>query len=414
MTCNEITGKYATAKVFTSNIEEPAVQQIKTLCDQSFTNGAKIRIMPDVHAGTGCVIGFTANLGDKVIPSLVGVDIGCGMFVIELGQIDIDLGRLNEVIYDKVPAGMNVHEPSDRYLLSVSNANYSRTIVKSIRCYSKLKNQDRLIQSVGTLGGGNHFIELDVDNQGDKYLVIHSGSRNLGKQVAEYYQSVAVSNLIGNQKRKEMVNEIIAKLKSEGRQREIEQALKMLKIETPDIPKDLCYLTGDDRDWYLRDMQLCQAWAAYNRRTIATEILEGLGLNIENYQSWHTIHNYINFKDSIIRKGAVSAKKDEKLIIPLNMRDGSLICVGKGNTDWNCSAPHGAGRLYSRMKAKETFSVAQYEEQMKGIYSTSIGNATLDECPMAYKPAQEIIDAISPTADIVKHIYPIYNFKAEE
>lgn len=402
-----IEGKYAAAKVFTENIENAATEQILTLCNQSFVENCKIRIMPDVHAGTGCVIGFTANLGNKVIPSLVGVDIGCGMFVVELGKVDINLKEFDKVIHENVPAGTEVHGDCCEVL-----HNPTVKLAKELHCSSALCNKDRLILSMGTLGGGNHFIELDVDEEENKYLVIHTGSRNLGKQVAEYYQNIAISNLIGNNKRKEKIAEIVSKLKSEGKQQEIENTIKSFKMNMPNIPKDLCYLVGDDREKYLHDMKLCQSWAMENRITIARTILGGLGLNTHHFNSWSTVHNYIDFSDNIIRKGSVSAKKGEKLIIPLNMRDGSLICVGKGNEDWNCSAPHGAGRLYSRTAAMEKFSVEEYQKQMNGIYTTSVNTETLDECPMAYKPAQEIIDAISPTVEIINHIRPIYNFKA--
>lgn len=400
-----VCGKYAVAKIFTENYDIQAYRQIKELCDQHFAEGAKIRIMPDVHAGAGCVIGFTADLGEKVIPDIVGVDIGCGMLVAELGKVDLDLATLDKVIRDRVPAGMNVHDtPAASYEYEIDG----------LICKPYLHNMNWLLRSMGTLGGGNHFIELDVDDVGNKYLVIHTGSRNLGKQVADFYQNFAVSNFYGKNKEKDLKTSIIQKLKSEGREREIQHELSKIQPTAQNIPKDLCYLEGRDRASYLHDMMCCQIWADRNRYDILCTILHGLGMTFGScLDVFTTRHNYIG-DDLIIRKGAVSAKKGERLIIPLNMRDGSLICIGKGNSDWNCSAPHGAGRLYSRSEAKMMFDVDEYKRQMQGIYTTSADESTLDECPMAYKPAHCIIDAIGPTVDIVKRIRPIYNFKAGE
>lgn len=401
-----IEGKYAAAKVFTDNIEESASQQILVLCNQSFVDGCKIRIMPDVHAGTGCVIGFTADLGNKVIPSIVGVDIGCGMLVAELGKNYIDPKKLDDVIHARIPAGMAVHE----------KPTLEENFLDDLTCKDSLHNIDRIVRSLGTLGGGNHFIELDKDEDDNQYLVIHTGSRNLGKQVAEYYQNVATSNLKGKNKKKEAVDALINQLKAEGREKEISQKLFELNFKFPDIPNELCYLEGEDREAYLCDMLICQRFATMNRLHIMNEILNGVGLQkkIPEIHFFQTVHNYIDMSDNIIRKGSVSAKKDERLIIPLNMKDGSLICIGKGNPDWNYSAPHGAGRLYSRAAAKKAFSIDEFKKQMDGIYSTSVNEDTLDECPMAYKPSQEIIDAISPTVEIINHIKPVYNFKAGE
>lgn len=400
-----VCGKYAVAKIFTEAYDIQAYRQIKELCDQPFAEGAKIRIMPDVHAGAGCVIGFTADLGEKVIPDIVGVDIGCGMLVAELGKVDLDLATLDKVIRDRVPAGMNVHDaPAASYEYEIDG----------LICKPYLHNMNWLLRSMGTLGGGNHFIELDVDDDGNKYLVIHTGSRNLGKQVADFYQNFAISNFYGKNKEKDLKTSIIQKLKSEGREREIQHELSKIQPTTQNIPKGLCYLEGRDRASYLHDMLCCQIWADRNRYDILCTILHGLGMTFGScLDVFTTRHNYIG-DDLIIRKGAVSAKKGERLIIPLNMRDGSLICIGKGNSDWNCSAPHGAGRLYSRSEAKMMFDVDEYKRQMRGIYTTSADESTLDECPMAYKPAHCIIDAIGPTVDIVKRIRPIYNFKAGE
>lgn len=400
----DVYGKYSSAKIFTHDYEDAAYQQVKEFCDSPAAAGNKIRVMPDVHAGAGCVIGFTAEYTDKIIPHVIGVDIGCGMLVMDLGRRDIDLDELDRVIRERVPAGFNVHdEPT-----------MSSGILDWLSCRDKLRNIERIERSVGTLGGGNHFIEVDVDDEGRKYLVIHTGSRNLGKQVADYYQNLAVSNLKGRNKTAAEKKELIRKLSAQGRQKDIAEALKTIRRDSSeDIPDHLCYLEDQDMRYYLGDMRLCQYVASQNRTKILLSILGGLSL-LSVYQDrfvLETIHNYID-SHGIIRKGAVSAKAGEKLIIPLNMRDGSLICVGKGNPDWNYSAPHGAGRLCSRKKARETFSVAEYQKQMNGIFTTSADKSTLDECPMAYKPSEEIIEAIEPTVEIVKHIRPIYNFKA--
>ncbi len=405
----EINGKYSTAKIFTDIVEEDAVEQIKTLCQQEFCNGAKVRVMPDVHAGKGCVIGFTANLGEMVIPNIVGVDIGCGMLTVMLKDMDIDYKRLDDVIREFVPSGKKVHEGRE--------VRYPK--LQDMVCYRSLKDTKRIEKSIGTLGGGNHFIEIDVDDENNKYLVIHTGSRNLGKQVAEHYQNLAFDILSGKDKLFDEQEALIEKYKAEGRKKELQSAIKELKREFSakdvDIPKDLCYLTGKYRENYLHDMHISQEYATLNRKTIATNILKNLlGKTLEDYEYFETVHNYIDIKTGIVRKGAVSAQSGEKLLIPINMRDGSLICIGKGNEDWNCSAPHGAGRLFSRTKAKEKFSVEEFEKTMNGIYTTSVNQNTLDECPMAYKNMSDIVDNIEPTAEIIKIIKPKYNFKAGE
>lgn len=404
-----VNGKYANAVVYTDNIEDAALAQIQTLCSQPFAQGAKIRIMPDVHAGKGCVIGFTADLGEMVIPNIVGVDIGCGMFTVELGQVDIDFARLDCLIRERVPSGKRVHE--------------GRTVrfpqLTELHCYRELKDTRRLERSIGTLGGGNHFIEIDVDDSGGKYLVIHTGSRNLGKQVAEIYQTLAFDLRTGKDKLFERQQQIIDEYKAQGRRSEIQAAIKALKqsfvgIEA-DIPRELCYLTGEYRQRYLDDMRICQQFASLNRCTIAQTIVNGLfGKSVEDFPHFETIHNYIDHDENIVRKGAVSAKRGERLIIPINMRDGSLICVGRGNDEWNCSAPHGAGRMCSRMAAKETFTLEEFMRSMEGIYTTSVNESTIDECPMAYKGMDEILANIAPTADVERVIKPIYNFKASE
>lgn len=405
----EIKGAYSTAIIYTDEIEETAAAQIRQLCDQPFAAGCKIRIMPDVHAGAGCVIGFTAALGEMVIPNIVGMDIGCGMLTVELGKTDMDYARLDEIVRGCVPSGMNVHEGR--------MAKYPE--LQNLYCYRELKNTRRIERSIGTLGGGNHFIEIDKDEEGNKYLVIHSGSRNLGKQVAEHYQNLAYDILRGKDRILERQKQIIEEYKAAGRKKEIQTAILALKksfeAKVIDTPKELCYLTGEYRQMYLHDMKICQDFAVLNRRTMAAIILERyFGKAFDAFASFETIHNYIDHDSNLVRKGAVSAKKGERLLIPINMRDGSLICMGKGNTDWNCSAPHGAGRLYSRGSARATFSIEEFRKSMEGIYTTSVSEATIDESPMAYKKMEDIVKHIAPAADIVKVIKPVYNFKAGE
>ena len=401
---NQIVGRYATAIVYTDIIEETAIEQIRQLCDQSFVEGCSIRIMPDVHAGTGCVIGFTADLGQRVIPSIVGVDIGCGMLTVDLGKEPVDYAQLDQVVRRYIPAGSEIHE--------TPAAQFPR--LRDLLIYNKLRSLSWIENSLGTLGGGNHFIEVDVDDEGNHYLVIHTGSRNLGKQVAEYYQDLAYDILYGKVQKEEQRRALIAEYKASGRTAELEQALQNFHMEIEaQIPRNLCYLTGDARSAYLHDMKICQEYAAMNRRIIADRILTNLlGRGLDTFRSFQTIHNYIDHETNIIRKGAVSAKKGEKLLIPINMRDGSLLCIGKGNPQWNCSAPHGAGRLFSRGAARQNFTVEDYAQQMNGIYTTSVSEETLDECPMAYKPIESIVSNVAPTVEILKVIRPVYNFKA--
>lgn len=417
-------------KIFTNNVEDEAVRQIDELLQQKPFMDCKVRIMPDVHAGKGCVIGFTADLGDKIIPNIVGVDIGCGMLCVSLGKEEIDLERLDKVINENIPSGRNVRESKV----------YDFPKLKNLHCYRELKETTRFEKALGTLGGGNHFIELNVDDENNKYLVIHTGSRNLGKQVAEYYQNLAIDLCSGKEEMFKEKEKIINDYKRFGRKQEIQDALKELekkyKKNKPTIPEELCYLTGEYREKYLHDMEICQEYASRNREIIARKIIEKYFDIKDTYQIrfywegknlWYTqdmveypftvfetIHNYISFSDNIVRKGAISAYNGEKVIIPINMRDGSIIAVGKGNEDWNYSAPHGAGRIMSRNKAKEIFSLDDFKESMKDIYSTSICESTLDESPFAYKPIQEILDNVKETVDIVKIIKPIYNFKAKE
>ena len=396
-------------KIFTENIEQEAIDQINTLLDQPAFADCKVRIMPDVHAGAGCVIGFTANLGDKVIPNIVGVDIGCGMLTVNLGKIDIDYAKLDATIRAKVPSGRNVHNDLVPKLLT----NSARSLIEDIHCKDELRNKSWLEHSMGTLGGGNHFIEVDEGSDGTKYLVIHTGSRNLGKQVAEYYQRLAVKRFYSKKGERA---DVIAKLKAEGRECDIHTELSKLAYkQSSGIPKDLCYLEGADRDDYLHDMRICQAFASLNRMLIADRICRGMGLKTPyDTDKWfHTIHNYID-DENMIRKGAISAKAGEKLLIPINMRDGCIIGIGKGNEDWNCSAPHGAGRIMSRHKARELVSLDEFEKSMDGIYTTSVCADTVDEAPMVYKPIDEIIANIRDTVDILEIIKPVYNFKASE
>lgn len=394
-------------KIFTENIEDKALEEINILLDQEAFKDCKVRIMPDVHAGAGCVIGFTGNLGDKVIPNIVGVDIGCGMLCVGLGDIDLDLKELDEVIRESVPSGMNVHEER--------KVKFDK--LQDLKCYRELRDTLRIERSIGTLGGGNHFIEIDVDEDNNKYLVIHTGSRNLGKQVAEIYQNKAIEHCSYKKEATKEIEECIKTYKEQGRANEINDELKKIREKYYDkykLPKDLCYLEGELREDYLHDMEICQQFATINRETIAGEIIARMGLMLCVEDYFHTRHNYISFEDNIVRKGAISAKKGEKVLIPINMKDGCIIAIGKGNNDWNQSAPHGAGRIMSRMKAKEIFNLEQFKESMEGIYTTSVNESTLDEAPMVYKPMQEIIDNIKDTVEIEKIIKPIYNFKASE
>ena len=414
-------------KIYTENIEEEAVNQINFLLEQESFKNCKVRIMPDVHAGKGCVIGFTADLGDKVIPNIVGVDIGCGMLCVELGKVELDLEKIDEIINNVIPAGRNIREQK---LLDFDKIN-------ELNCLRELKETKQFNRAIGTLGGGNHFIEIDVDDKGKKYLVIHTGSRNLGKQVADYYQNLAIALCSGKEEMFARKEEIIKTYKEQGKKQEIQQALKELEKEykenKPNLPNELCYLEGKYREMYLHDMKICQKYASLNRKFIVKEILSRyfnsnkiMIANAKNHNygqilsdvfprmNWfETIHNYISFEDNIVRKGAISAKKGERVLIPINMRDGSIIATGKGNKDWNCSAPHGAGRIMSRNKAKETFKLDEFKESMKEVYSTSVVEETIDEAPFVYKPMQEIIDNVKDTVEIEKIIKPIYNFKAK-
>lgn len=397
----ELTGKYASAKVFTDIIESEAISQILSMLNQKFVEGQKIRIMPDVHAGAGCTIGTTMTIKDKIVPNLVGVDIGCGMETVMLEEKEIDFCILDDVIRTRIPSGFDIRDDTHEYYRHISED------LHRLKCKENV-DLHRAEYSLGTLGGGNHFCEVDRDQYGNLALVIHSGSRHLGKQVALYYQNLAYKQL--NDRRDE-IKQIIDTLKCAGRKTEIESVIKQYKAEHAcSIPKDLAYLEGELFDDYIHDMKIVQRYASLNRKAIAHTILSEMGLT-STYE-FTTIHNYIDTDSMILRKGAVSAKQDELLLIPINMRDGSLLCYGLGNEDWNCSAPHGAGRLMSRSRAKESFTVEEYERQMDGIFTSSVCYGTLDECPMAYKSIEDIVKNISETVQIVDRLKPVYNFKA--
>ncbi len=390
-------------KIFTDNIEGQALNQIYTLAKLDAFADSKIRIMPDVHAGAGCVIGFTADLGNRVIPNIVGVDIGCSMLTIKLKEKDIDLERLDKIIHDKIPSGHNIHEHI------VGHFNY-----KKLLCIDKLKNKDIIEPSIGSLGGGNHFVEVDKDNDENLYLVIHTGSRNLGKQVAEHYQKIAENRFSEKAQMKDVIADEIQKLKESHQENLIEQKINEIKINfhaLPKVPRELSWLENSDRDAYLHDMRLCQEYSKLNRKTIADIILSEYGLHEES--RFETMHNYIG-DDNIVRKGAISTYKDERVLIPLNMRDGCIIGIGKGNPEWNYSGPHGAGRVLSRSKAKEQINLEDYKDSMSGIFTTCVNTSTIDESPMAYKPSEEIISLVKDTVNIERIIKPIYNFKASE
>lgn len=397
-----IQGQYNTAICYTNELEGAALEQIRAVCDRPEFSGCKIRIMPDVHAGKGCTIGTTMTIQDKIVPGMVGVDIGCGMETVELAECEIDFAKLDALIREKIPFGREIRD--------IPHFLNSEIDLTQLRCADQV-NLDRAIHSIGSLGGGNHFIEVDQAGDGRLFLVVHSGSRHLGTEVADYYQNEGRRALWGGAKHQ--IQETIAKLKAEGRFREIQKTITALKKEHElDIPKDLAYVEGKLFDDYIHDMKLTQQFAVLNRKAMVDVILEGMGLTAVDI--FTTIHNYIDTDAMILRKGSVSAKKGEKLLIPINMRDGSLICVGTGNEDWNCSAPHGAGRLMSRRAALNTLSMEEFQNEMKGIYTTCVVPDTLDESPMAYKSIEEIVSQIGPTAIIVERIRPVYNFKASD
>ena len=396
----EIKGKVNTAICYAKVIEDEAIEQIRRMCDYEFTEGSQIRIMPDVHAGKGCTIGTTMTIKDKAVPNIVGVDIGCGMYTVNLGKVEINMEQMDEAAHF-IPSGMNVWE-----------GRQERFDLLGLRCYRGLKDAKRLERSLGTLGGGNHFIEIDQAADGTKYLVIHSGSRNLGKQVAEFYQKLAIDLSKGKEDYFARRDALIAEYKEAGRRSEIQEALKALKWEEKEatIPEDLCYVYGQYLADYLHDVEICQRFARRSRELMAEIILDRLG--IKQIDAFHTIHNYIDTDEMILRKGAIAAHAGERVLIPINMRDGSVLAVGKGNPEWNYSAPHGAGRIMSRTAAKEQLDMEEYKREMAGVYTTSVSEATIDEAPMAYKSLSDIIDVIRESVDVIEVLKPIYNFKA--
>ncbi len=398
----EIKGKFATAISYAKDIEPVAEEQIRTMCDQEFTEGCRVRIMPDVHAGKGCTIGTTMTIHGKAVPNVVGVDIGCGMYTTKLCSKRIDCERIDEICH-WIPSGFNTwdspREPFD---------------FERLRCWKHMDNRGRLKNSLGTLGGGNHFIEIDRGEDGTYWLVIHSGSRNLGKQVCEYYQQLAVDIAEGKEDYIEFSPELISRLKAEGRRKEIQKELDALRLRLnhKTAPDSLCHLEGRHLEDYLHDVKICQEFAVRNREIMTALILKKTGM--VGLESFHTVHNYIDTDEMILRKGAIAAHAGERVLIPINMRDGSIIAVGRGNEEWNYSAPHGAGRVMSRKTARDTLSLDEYQKAMEGIYTTTANLETIDEAPMAYKRMEDIIDAIREAVDIVEIIKPVYNFKAAE
>ena len=398
----EIRGKYNQDKIFTDVVDSASIAQVQELCNQEFTAQSRIRLMPDIHAGKGCTIGTTMTIADKVVPNLVGVDIGCGMETVRIRESRMELEKLDKLIYSRIPSGFSIREKAHRYLDKID--------LSQLYCAGHV-DLLRAEKSIGTLGGGNHFIEVDKDDEGNLYIVVHSGSRHLGVEVASYYQDQGYRVL--NRTDEASVKAFVEQLKAQGRDKEISKELKKLKnTKRTRVPRELAYVQGALFEQYIHDMKLVQQFAMLNRQAMMDEILKGMKLHVE--EQFTTIHNYIDTDHMILRKGAVSAQAGEQLLIPINMRDGSLICVGKGNADWNFSAPHGAGRLMSRAQAKQSFTVSEFKKQMAQIYTTSVNKTTLDECPMAYKGMDAILDNIGPTAEVVKIIRPIYNFKAGE
>lgn len=403
-----VTGKCGTAIVYADILEESARKQIETMLNYEFVKDSVVRIMPDVHAGKGCTIGTTMTVRDKIVPNLVGVDIGCGMLTVKFEEKDVDLKALDEICH-AIPSGMNVWE----------EARKDESILDELAllcCYDSIKNIDWIRRSLGTLGGGNHFIEMDLGKDGALYLVIHSGSRNLGKQVADIYQKQAIAyhGDKGRKAFKELQDKLVESYKKEGMPERIPGAIRNLKevLSPRNVPDDLCWLEGDMMRRYMCDLDICQRFAARNREIIAHEIFAGLKLHVSSM--FHTVHNYIDLEDMVLRKGAIKAKQGTPLLIPMNMREGSILGVGKGNPNWNCSAPHGAGRVMSRSEARRRLSLEKYEKTMEGVYSTSVGLGTIDEAPMVYKPMEDILEWVQETVEVIDVIKPVYNFKASE
>lgn len=396
----EIKGKHNTAVVYTDNLESEAYRQVLQMMNQIWCKDLKVRIMPDVHAGAGCTIGTTMTIKDKICPNLVGVDIGCGVDVV-VAKSDctkIDLAKLDALIREKIPSGKNHRQTPHTF---ANEINY-KEFIAPVSAIAPL--------SIGSLGGGNHFIEVDKDESGNFYIVVHSGSRHLGVEICNFYQKLAIKEMHNHTKERA---EIVAKLKALGKHKEIESTLSKLKSEN--CPDELAYVEGENFNNYIHDMELAQKYAVLNRKAMLDIIIKGLGITQnEIIESFSSIHNYIDTKNMILRKGSVSAQKGEKLIIPMNMRDGSLICIGKGNSEWNFSAPHGAGRLMSRKAAKKSLKLDDFKNCMDGIYTTCVNNSTIDEAPMAYKSASEIIENVKNSVNIINIVKPIYNFKAAE
>ena len=395
----EVKGQFNVAKVFTSNLDDGVREQIEAMCSQEYMAGSKIRIMPDVHKGKGCTIGTTLTIRDEVVPNMVGVDIGCGIETVKLKEQEIDFDKLDQVIRRQIPSGFSVRNVPHRF---VGQAEIDQLICK------EFVDLERARHSVGSLGGGNHFIEVGKDEEDSLYLAVHSGSRHLGTQVANHYQTQGYEAI----ERGEAVDieALVAEYQAAGRQKEINSVIKEIKARRVTVHRSMASVKGQLFQDYIHDMKITQHFATLNRQAMVDEIIGSLNLHID--ESFTTIHNYIDTDTMILRKGAVSAKAGEMLLIPMNMRDGSLICRGKGNPDWNWSAPHGAGRLMSRTKALQELTLEEFTEQMAGIYTTCISKQTLDEAPGAYKDMQEILKHIDPTVEIVTVIKPVYNFKA--
>lgn len=396
-----VKGKFAEAAIFADLVEEQALSQIIEMLNQPITENTRVAIMPDVHAGAGSTIGTTISLPEnkqdwRVCPNVVGVDLGCGMMSYRLAEKEIDLKEIDEIVNKYIPSGFNIHSKPQ-------NPKFTDDLIENLTF--TMDNPERIGLSLGSLGGGNHFIEIATDEDGSFWLTVHSGSRNLGVQVAKHHQKKAEYSTfdVG-------VDRIITELKAAGKEKDIEKTIKEAKALTAGFNKELAFLTGDKLEQYLNDLALAQEFAHLNRKTMLDIIVEKAGLTV--IDEFDSIHNFIDIEEGIIRKGATSARKGERLIIPLNMRDGSLICVGKGNKEWNYSAPHGAGRMLSRSAAKKELDLDEFKKQMAGVYTTSVGESTLDEAPNAYKPMEAIIDNIGDTVDIIHHLKPVWNFKA--
>ena len=397
----ELQGKFGTAKVFTDVVDNESISQVVNLLNQPYIEGSKVRMMPDIHAGAGCTIGTTMTIKDKICPNLVGVDIGCGMETIRIKETHIEPQKLDKVIRAGVPSGFEIRTEAHRYASSID--------LSELYC-AKMVNVDRAYKSIGTLGGGNHFIEANKDDDGHIYVVVHSGSRHLGLEIANFYQEAAFKALTSYSK--EEIEEVVNELKAAGRQKEIQTVLKGMKAKKPGVPKQLAYVEGELFEQYIHDMKIAQRFAELNRQAMMDTIVKGMGFHVE--EQFTTIHNYIDVENMILRKGSVSARAGERLLIPINMRDGCIIGKGKGNPDWNYSAPHGAGRIMSRTQAIKELSLKEYQQEMAGIYTTSVNEGTIDEAPMAYKSLDDILDVIGDTVDVIDVMKPVYNFKAAE